>query len=107
MPETTADRVKKIASHLGDAEEDVLEMHIEDAGEELAGTALEGNERAERYLAAHFATLNQRRAARKTVGDVTLQYDEQTGTGLEATEYGQEVQRMFKNKQGPGFGLLS
>lgn len=43
----------------------------------------------ERYVAAHFASLNDPRVMKEKAGDASVEYYGKTGMGLEATQYGQ------------------
>lgn len=107
MAETTEEKVLAIASHLKDLDSTTIQMYIDDANDELSGTVLAGNERVERYLAAHFGTLNVRRAERESVENISVSYNTLDGEGLERTEYGQEVKRLFNKEAGPTFRLFS
>jgi len=108
MATTTKEKVLAIAPHLEDMSDTGLDMIIEDAAGELAGTELEGNERAERYLAAHFGTLSIRRAKSEKVENVSVTYEQGSkADGYEGTAYGQEFLRIAQSESGPTFMVFS
>lgn len=45
----------------------------------------------ERWLAAHFVTINARREEQMKVGDASVKYNNKMDLGLDATLYGQQV----------------
>lgn len=45
----------------------------------------------ELWLAAHFAAIRDPRVSEERVGDESFRYQGQTGTGLDATTYGQQA----------------
>lgn len=45
----------------------------------------------ERWLAAHFLSVRDQRVAARSIGDVSFTYQGETGLGLDATSYGQQV----------------
>ena len=97
MTDTTIDRVKNVASHLQDMDASVIDMYIEDAKLELQDYNFDDSymEKLQRYLAAHLATLNERRPDSYSVDDISVSYTAQKGTGFESTEYGQEFLRLM------------
>lgn len=109
MNKTTVERVVAIAPHLVDLESTTVDIYIEDAVNELKGTSLADNEKAQRYLAAHLGSLNIRRATSEKVESVSVSYDNSTGDGLglNSTEYGQEFARIVSNEKGLNFRLFS
>jgi len=58
------------------------------------------HEKLQRYLAAHFATLDYRRPETQKIGDLQTSYkspgEESKSNGLEGTEYGKEYNRLLK-----------
>ncbi|SFP18591.1 DUF4054 domain-containing protein [Salibacterium halotolerans] len=104
MADTTADRVKAIASHLKGLNDSDIQMYIDDAKEELDRYSIkdEHKERLQRYLAAHLASLNQRRADSHSIsGRISVSYSpSDKGSGLDSTEYGQEYKRLLRRATG-------
>lgn len=108
---TTVARVRAIAPHLEDVDADVIEMHIDDAALELEGRDIpeDWEERLQRYLAAHFATLS--RPENGNVTTITERVDVLSRTrqlggnlnweDLRSTRYGQEAWRMLRRLAGP------
>lgn len=95
MANTTASKVKAIARHLNDLDDSTIEMYIEDAQNELKETALEDNEKAQRYLAAHFGTIDIRRTKNEKIESLNKSYSSlEDKEGLKNTKYGQEVIRL-------------
>lgn len=108
MADTTPEKVKAIAQHLEALDDSTIDIYIEDAQDELENTALEGNERAQRYLAAHYGTLNIRRVDSESVENVSTSYESMdTGEGLESTVYGQEFLRIARKENEYVLGLYS
>ncbi len=102
MADTTADRVRSIAKHLNKVEVTTLEMYIDDAKLEMEKHKVPDkyHEKLQRYLAAHFATLDYRRPETQKIGDLQTSYkspgEESKSNGLEGTEYGKEYNRLLK-----------
>lgn len=107
MALTNKEKLVAIASHLDGLSDEVLELYLSDAEAELSETSLAGNERAIRYMAAHFATLNVRRASTEQIDDLRVSYETAEGQGLQSTKYGQELERMMKEESGSVFRLFS
>lgn len=104
---TDISRLKLTASALVNVSDDSLQLHIEDAYSEVQAKGFPGNleERANRYLAAHLATLANKYVKSEAVGSLKREYYEAKGeTGLLSTEYGQEYARLLKEANG-GSGL--
>ncbi|KZM54915.1 hypothetical protein A3Q35_13225 [Aeribacillus pallidus] len=102
MAVTTPDRVRSIAKHLSALTDDQLQIIIEDAYQEVKslGIKKEYEERLSRYLAAHLGSLNIRQTQSESVGPMRKDYSTQSinnNTGLSATPYGQEYERL-KNR---------
>lgn len=108
MIETTPKRIRAIAKHLHGMDDDSLQIYIDDAKMEVASLNVPGryHERLQRYLAAHLASLNIQRASSKTVSDLSISYNNTTGLGLDATEYGQEYKRLLRKIQGGFLRLM-
>lgn len=102
MSNTTPERVKAIATHLKSMPDETVQIYIDDAVVEVSELNVPGkhHERLQRYLAAHLASLNVRRATSKTVSDMSISYSNTTGAGLDATEYGQEYKRLLRKLRG-------
>lgn len=111
MPVTTVSKVRGIASHLKKLSDESIETYIEDASLELEDWKYDDKyqEKMERYLAAHFATLDHPKAISEDLkGLGSKDYPDRTGTkGLEMTEYGKEVLRIVKKSNGPTFMVFS
>jgi hypothetical protein len=111
MPQTTVSKVRSIASHLSKLSDQSIELYIEDAVLELEDWEYDDKyqEKMERYMAAHFATLDHPKAVSEAVkGLGSKDYANKTGTeGLEITEYGKELLRIMKKSQGPTFMVFS
>lgn len=111
MSQTTVSKVRSIASHLSKLSDQSIELHIEDAVIELEDWEYDDKyqEKMERYLAAHFATLDHPKPTSEEVkGLGSKDYADKTGTeGLESTEYGKELLRIMKKSQGPTFLVFS
>ena len=111
MPETTVDKVRGIASHLKKVSDTNIDTYISDAVLELEGYSYDDKyqEKLERYLAAHFATLDHPKPTSKDLDGLgSHKYPDRTGKeGLKLTEYGQEVLRVLKKQNGPTFMVLS
>jgi len=95
---TTVDRVIAIAEHLSTMSADSLQIFIDDAIQEVndSGMLEQYKERAQRYLAAHLASMNKRRASSQSVSDVSVSYDSTVGLELDGTSYGQEYARLLR-----------
>jgi len=102
MSNTTPERVKAIAAHLKSMPDETIQIYIDDAVVEVSELNVPGkyHERLQRYLAAHLASLNVRRATSKTVSDMSISYSSTTGAGLDTTEYGQEYKRLLRKLRG-------
>lgn len=107
MADTTPAKVKAIAKHLNKVEDPTLQMYIDDAKLELADKAVPETyeEKLQRYLAAHFATIDFRRPQTQRIGDLQTSYtgiDTQATSdpGLESTQYGQEYKRLWRKING-------
>lgn len=102
MADTTVGRVRAIAGHLRKLPDSTIELYIEDAKEEVAklGVSSDREERMQRYLAAHFGTLQNPRPTDQRVKDLSLSYNRASGDGLDATEYGQEYKRLLGQTSG-------
>ncbi len=110
MASTTSEKVLAIAPHLKVLDDTTIEMYIEDAASELSGSALEGDERAERYLAAHYGSITVEKTTREEIaGEIKVDYQEVDSSfeGLKSTRYGQEFLRISKDKNGIKFRLFS
>jgi hypothetical protein len=104
---TTVERVRSIAKHLSSLPDDDLQVSIDDAYQEVKDRHVPSQyfERLNRYLAAHFASLNVRRAQSERVGPTQRSYSNSqldTNKGLDATPYGQEYKRLLKRIDGSG-----
>jgi len=99
---TLIEKIRAIAGHLKKMDDGDLEVIIEDATEEVefCGIPDAYKERAIRLLAAHLATLNKRRGTSKSASDLSITYGGQFGTGLYATSYGQEFDRLLRKIRG-------
>jgi len=102
MADTTPANVRAIAKHLASVDDAALNLHIADAKLELKTHDIpeENEERLQRYLAAHYATLDQRRTTSERVGDIQASYQAAQGKDLDATEYGQEFKRQLRRFTG-------
>ncbi|MBC3581237.1 DUF4054 domain-containing protein [Listeria monocytogenes] len=104
---TDVDRLKLTASAIANVSDATLQLHIDDAYSEVQEKGFPENleERANRYLAAHLATLANKDVKSEAVGSLKREYYEVKGdTGLLSTEYGQEYARLLKEANG-GSGL--
>ncbi|MDQ0299643.1 hypothetical protein J2S78_002063 [Salibacterium salarium] len=112
MAETSVERVKAIAQHLKSLEFETIEMYIEDAALEVEAYSVSKKhvEKLERYLAAHFATIDYRRPETETIGDLSTSYkaprEQSSGAGLGITEYGQEFKRILQKSKGFRLAVL-
>lgn len=113
MADSTPQKVRAIAKHLNKVEEETLQMYIGDAKLELEKHKVHTKfqEKLQRYLAAHFATLDYRRPETQKIGDLQTSYkapDETTTShGITGTEYGNEYERLLKIALGPrGINLV-
>jgi len=105
MADTTVDNVLAIAPHLSSLDDSTIDLYIEDAIEELKGTSLADNERAQRYLAAHYGTINVRRATSEEIkNELSVDYED---SGDYSTKYKQEFERLVSNANGIDFRLFS
>lgn len=103
MANTTPEKVKAIAKHLKKLAPEVLEMYISDAQLELGRyrVAEKYEERLQRYLSAHLATLDSRRPDNYSVGEISAGFSSGVkGLGLDSTEYGQEFKRQLRKAMG-------
>lgn len=109
MANTTVDKVLAIAPHLSDLDTDTIQLFIDDAIDILEDTALDGDERAQRYLAAHYGSLTVRRTSVEKVEDIRVEYESSSADaeGYKTTAYGQEFLEMSKSKNGVDFRLFS
>lgn len=109
MADTTPEKIKAIASHLSSMEDSTLEIYIQDAKDELSTLDIPTNleEKTQRYLAAHYATLDKRRPTSEKLGPASQSYKELDGDGLGLTEYGREVKRILDRYSGPSIMLFS
>lgn len=100
MAKTEPAKVRAIAKHLKQMTDEELSVVIDDAYGEVKVMQVkeQHEERLSRYLAAHLASLNIRRAQSEKVADLAKTYAQQseTSTGLGATQYGQEYERLLK-----------
>ncbi|ABR46650.1 conserved hypothetical protein [Alkaliphilus metalliredigens QYMF] len=99
--ETTVERVRAIASHLGGLPDSTIEIYIEDAKLEMNSMEFKASfkEKIMRYLTAHYATLdNPKIKSEKVDGLGAIAFSDSTSgkEGLKSTEYGQEVLRLLK-----------
>jgi len=102
MADTTPEKVRNIAKHLKKVDDSTLGMYIDDAKLEIERhkVADKYQEKLQRYLAAHFATLDYRRPDTQKIGDLQTSYKSPDGdtksSGLDGTEYGKEFGRLLK-----------
>ncbi|MBW2672316.1 MAG: DUF4054 domain-containing protein [Deltaproteobacteria bacterium] len=102
MTYTTIERVRAICPHLEQMPDSTLQMFIDDASievEKIKSRATvtvtdQDAERLERWLAAHLATLQERRPVSQSVSGISVSFPNTGGSGLAATEYGQEYLRL-------------
>ncbi len=105
MADTTAVRVKSIASNLKNMEDSTIDMYIEDAKIEMQSMKYKATfeEKIMRYLAAHFATLDAPKAVSEKIDGLGSQSFSDSTAGendLYSTPYGQEVARLLKKSNG-------
>lgn len=105
------EKVRAIASHLRALPDSAIEVYIDDAKLEMKSLEFKPTyrEKIMRYLAAHFATLdNPKVKSEKVDGLASLTYGDVTSgkEGLKSTEYGQEVIRLLK-KSNSGIIVIS
>lgn len=115
MAATTSERVIAIASHLAGASV-LVDIAIEDAASELKLLGISAShtdyERIQRYLAAHYATIDKRRPTLGRVGPVQTSFANPMGSSafdirdLATTEYGQEALRLIKRIKGPSLVVI-
>ena len=105
MTDTIPARVRAIASNLVGKTDDELQIFVDDAIMEVAevkSLPTSMRERAQRYLAAHLATLDTRRESSRSLGQFSVSYEsDKSGGGsmLYATPYGQEYLRIIRKKR--------
>lgn len=109
-PLTTPEKVKSIAKHLSSLSDDQVLLLIEDATLEVSELPVKDvyKEKLTRYLAAHLGSLNIRQTQSESVGPMRKNYSTQSinsNTGLGATSYGQEYERLLK-KYNPKVNLM-
>lgn len=112
---TTPEKVRAVARHLKPVSDADLQLVIDDAYQDVLDLYKAKNEayheRLTRYLAAHLASLNVRRATSQKVADMQVTYASQNRSvvsrerDLEATEYGQEFLRLLRLCQGTSLPL--
>lgn len=113
MVSTTVKRVRAIANHLNEVEDEQIEMYIEDAKVEMSDLEYKElyEEKIQRYLAAHYATIDVRRVQREKMEDMSLTFESSRLVKgkdfLETTKYGQEVIRLLEKGNVPSMVLLS
>ncbi len=102
MADTTVAKVKGIAKHLSKLDPEIVQMYIDDAKAELSDYAIPAKyqERLQRYLAVHLATLDIARPTNKKVSDLSASYNRVQGKNLDGTEYGQEYRRLLRKARG-------
>lgn len=102
---TTIERVRLLSDEFSSVSDDRLTMYIEDASLEVSSFKFpeQYHERLTRYLAAHFVALSIMKAQaviREKVDVIERQYsDPNKNTGLHATKFGQEYQRMLNEME--------
>lgn len=101
MADTTVSNVRAIAGHLNTLPDSTIQMYIDDAKLEMQNLsyAPQYEEKIQRYLAAHFGTLQNPKAKSESVdglGSQTFSDVTSGKEGLKSTEYGQEVLRLLK-----------
>ena len=108
MADTTVDRIKAIAEHLKDLPDSTIEIYIEDAKSDISDYNLDDDaeERAMRYLTAHLATINRRRAQSEQIkGQLSVDYGSQGSvkdSGLDTTQYGQRYKEILRKEASGG-----
>lgn len=109
MADTTPQKIRAIASHLDHLSDDTLQIYIDDAQDELSTLDIPTNleEKTQRYLAIHYATIDNRRPTSEKLGPASKSYKELDGDGLGLTEYGREVKRILDRYSGPSIMLFS
>lgn len=104
-------RVRSIAKHLKQMSDDDLQIFIDDAYQEVVdttGAEPKYYERLSRWLAAHYASLNERQANVERVGPITREYNlsrsggETGANGIQSTPYGLEYLRLMRRLTGRG-----
>ncbi len=107
--ETTVLRVKSLGEHINEMSDSQIQMYIEDAILELemVNVPPKYEEKTQRYLAAHYATIQTRRAKSEDIDDIKVQYDSVKGVDLNMTMYGREARRIIDNCTGPNFYIRS
>lgn len=112
MSKTTVDKLKYTAKEVSNLPEKALEMHIDDAFLEVqeANFPEKHEERANRYLAAHLATLGDKNVKSEAVGSLKREYSGKNVSfqNLKGTAYGQEYLRLLEEftDRGDGIGLF-
>jgi len=100
MSDTTVSRVRDIASHLNELSDSQIEIYIADAELELPDSVIgtEFEEKAQRYLTAHLATIDVRRPKRENKLNLTVSYDSEESNEdvLNTTKYGKEYKRVVQ-----------
>jgi len=103
MADTTIARVKLIASHLRELSDEEIQIFIDDAKIEMKDYSLddEVEEKAQRYLTAHLATINNRRAVSEEIkGELSVDYVKGSTSkekGLESTKYGAKYKEVLQD----------
>lgn len=96
---TTPARVRSMGSELSSLTDEQLNMYIEDASLEVSSLNVpeQHRERLERYLAAHLATVNNKRVIKEKVDVIERTYSDsgKDTEGTLSTSYGQEYQRIL------------
>jgi hypothetical protein len=102
--------VRGIASHLSSLSDSQIETYIDDAELELDNWRYDDKhqEKLERYLAAHFATLDKPKKTDMRINGMRKTYPNRAGKeGLKLTEYGKEFLRTIRSSNGPNLMIFS
>lgn len=109
LTKTTVDKLKYTAKEVSNLSKEALEMHIDDAYLEVqeANFPEKHEERANRYLAAHLATLGDKNVKSEAVGSLKREYSGKNVSfqNLKGTAYGQEYLRLLEEFAGGGNGI--
>ncbi|WP_228472918.1 DUF4054 domain-containing protein [Listeria welshimeri] len=109
MVKTTVAKLKITAKSIVNLSEEALNVFIDDAFMQVqsAGFPEEYEDIANRYLAAHLATLDDKNIKSEAVGSLKREYSGNNVlfTNLKSTSYGQEYLRLLTDFAGGGNGI--
>lgn len=109
MTKTTVEKLKLTAKELTSLSDDALKQYINDAWLEVekANFPERFQDKANRYLAAHLATLADKNVKSEAVGSLKREYSGKNVSfmDLKSSPYGQEYLRLLNTYGNGGNGL--